>query len=249
MVGVIAAAVFPSCREHSVNTPVANPHERVHLSYSHADSVEAGELACWYSATIRPSDSLISEVLYSLNYLRYVFDDSLKFHDSVSVLRQWRFLAPFRISQIIIECDDATTQAIFKGTYHAWTGLDSFLRPVEYRLLDSSGFFLLKFDGFSHPLRLVRIFRSLPGIIYGEPNYVLFAGWSTFPIYPWYDGKNWSYVFCPGDARGPYWYLKYNDGMPEFIGSLLPGDSLPEPWWWEEARVNISQLYGWDGPQ
>src|SRR2546426_6924231 len=64
---------------------------RTQLSYSRADSIEAGEFAVWYSGQNRPSDSLIFEFLYLLNFLRAPFYNSILEQDSLSVL----CLAPF----------------------------------------------------------------------------------------------------------------------------------------------------------
>src|SRR3989442_14453785 len=67
---------------------------RTQLSYSRADSIEAGEFAVWYSWQNRPSDSLISEFLYSLNFFRARFYKSIRDQDSLSVLRAEPFLPP-----------------------------------------------------------------------------------------------------------------------------------------------------------
>jgi hypothetical protein len=46
------------------------------LTYTAEDTLEAQALACWFTPDLIATDSLFSELLYSINYLRYVYGDS-----------------------------------------------------------------------------------------------------------------------------------------------------------------------------
>jgi hypothetical protein len=217
----------------------------MHLSYTHADSIEAGDFAVWYSGQNRPSDSLISELLYSLNYLRFVYGDSVRFNNS-SVLRQ-RFLAPWVVSELLMKVDDTTARKINLRQYDAWNRFEEYLRPAHYDSVDVIGGLLLKFNGFLHPRRLGELYGKLPGVIYTEPNYIAFLDWGTFPIFPSFNGTDWSYVFTwePIMGPSPVWYFKYVRGVPHYVGVWNPGD--PEPAWWNEVQNGIDFVH-WDGP-
>ena len=218
---------------------------RIQLNYSHADSIEAGNFAVWYSGQNRPSDSLISELLYSLNYLRYAFDDSIRFQNA-PVLQQ-RFLAPWVVSELLLKVDDTTAHKINLGQYDGWNRLDEYLRPAHHDSADVLGWLDLHFNGFLHPRRLGELYRQLPGVIDWEENLIALGDWSAFPIYPSFDGENWSYLFSAG--YGPWsltdWYFKYAGGVPHYVGVWNPGE--PEPPWWNEVQNGIDFVH-WDGP-
>ena len=219
----------------------------IQLSYSPADSIEAGDLAVWYSGQNCPSDSLIGSILYSLKFLRYCFDTSMNYGQSFPVLRENRFFAPWAVSQLVMGVDDTTAVKINRGEYDAWNRFEPYLRPAGYDSLYHQDAFVLRFNGFLHPRRLAELYRNLPGIRYAEPRGYMFVEWSTFPIFPRFDGQNWSYLFISHfDWRGPKWFFKYVKGIPTFVGVRNPGD--PEPPWWSEAFLNDTSFVHWDGP-
>jgi hypothetical protein len=224
---------------------------RMHLSYTHADSIEAGNFAVWYSGQNCPSDSLISELLYSLNYLRYVYGDSVRFHDSISVVRT-RFMAPWLVSALELGVNDSAAKKIDSGRYDAWNRFPAYLRPSSYSVDMNPWYKLatLGFKGLLHPRRLAELYDTLPGVRYATPMGFMFLDWGTFPIYPGFDGRDWSYLFTRDNWAGPstVWYFKYVDGVPHYIGVINPGD--PEPTWWREAFliVNPPNFTHWDGP-
>lgn len=217
---------------------------RIQLPYSHTDSVEAGNFAVWYSGQNRPSDSLISELLYSLGYLRYVFDDSVRF-ENATVLQQ-RFLAPWVVSELLLKVDDTTAGKINLGQYDEWNRFDAYLRPAYYDSADVLGWLRLRFNGFLHPRRMGELYRQLPGVIDWEENLIAFLDWGGFPIYPRFNGADWSYIFtAPVYGPSPVWYFKYVRGIPQYVGVRNPGD--PEPSWWNEVQ-SFPNFVNWDGP-
>jgi len=216
----------------------------IKLHYSHEDSAEAATIAVWYSGKIRASDSLISEVLFSLNYIRYLFDDKVPHYDSLSVLQAWRFIPPWVISELGIEFDDSTTVKLNQGTYNAWNEFDIYLRPKHYEVV--YGWTMLHFDGYLHPVRLAELYRTLPGVIYAEAEWAIFPDFEIFPIYPRFDGKNWSYLFTSIGRFVPIWYFRYERGKPSYMGSY--DGNGPPPIWLVDALKNRDDFYKWDGP-
>ncbi len=235
---------FPTETPSYYRPPANRALPRV-LEYSHADSVEAGNLAVWYSGQIRPSDSLVSEVLFSLNFLRAVYDDTIDHRDSMPVLRAGRFLAPWRVSEILVKFDDTTIPKVNSGEYHAWDRFEPWQRPAHVDTVVSQ-WTELRFNGYLHPRRLAELYRTLPGILDAEPNLLLFTDWGTYPIFPRFDGVNWSYVFTGGFLGGRIWFFRYSRGWPVFVGTHVPGDPLP--FWWNDALQNGQDFITWDGP-
>lgn len=254
IVAILIILIASSCNDYiasdypfSAGVRGSGYTRRIQLSYSHADSIEAGNFSVWYSGQNRPSDSLISELLYSLNYLRYVFGDSVHFNNSYLVLRQTRFIAPWVVSELLLKVDDTTAHRINLGRYDAWNRFDEYLRPAHYETADPLGWVTLHFNGFLHPRRLGEMYRQLPGVMDWDVNLVVFGEWETFPIFPSFDGENWSYLFTRGTGLGPItdWYFKYVGGVPHYVGVWNPGD--PEPPWWNEPQNGIDFVH-WDGP-
>ncbi|HZY10928.1 MAG TPA: hypothetical protein VFF29_07210 [Bacteroidota bacterium] len=234
------------CKRDEISPITENPPHRIQLSYSHEDSLEAMEFALWLSGKLRPTDSLVSELLYNLNYLRFVYDDSVRYRDSLSVLRWGGFMAPWVVSQLAVKFDSVTAQLVNSGRYDAWDQFEASLRPVYFDSVDILGWTWLKFDGYLNPRRLGELYSALPGVIYAEPNGWGFAGFATFPIFPRLVGNNMTYVFTRGSA-GPIWYFKYVDDEPYYVGTTYRCcDTLPN--WLSEARINMENFTYWDGP-
>lgn len=237
---------YTACKRDEVSPFTENPPHRILLSYSREDSLEAMEFALWLSGKLRPTDSLVSELLYNLNYLRFVYDDSIRYRDSLSVLRARRFMAPWVVSQLAVKFDSVTAQLVNSGRYDAWNRFEASLRPKSFNPVDNLGWTWLKFDGCLNPKRLTELYSTLQGVINAEPNYYVFAGFATFPIFPRLVGNNMTYVFTLGNS-GPIWYFKYVDDKPYYVGTTYRySGSLPD--WWNEARINEENFYGWDGP-
>jgi len=235
-------ALFSACRKGDSN-PLAPP-DQVQLTYSHADTVEAGEFAMWLSGKLRAPDSLISALLYNLNYLRSAFGDSTRYADSVRVPFARRFMAPWNVSELEVMFDSATAEKVKEGQYHAWDSLEAYLRPDSLGRI-YGGWITIFFKPDLHPRRLTEFYRTLPGIIYAEPSYFIFISEVTFPIFPRFDGKTMSYLFTDGSALGPFWYFKYVDGVPHYVGEWNPPVTVPT--WWPEAVLNVKNFSVWDG--
>jgi len=254
IVTVLLIMTAPSCNdyvgsEYPSGTGGRGPRNpgRIQLSYSKVDSIEAGEFAVWYSGQNRPSDSLISELLYSLNFLRDRFDKSIRDQDSLPVLRAEPFLPPWEVSAVLIGVDDSAARKINRREYDAWNRFPVYLRPASYDSV-RYGTVLLRFDGLLHPRRLAELYKTLPGVTYAEPDGFGFATIATFPILPRFDGVDWSYVFTRGRTIGPIWYFKYRHGTPHYVGVWNRRDPVPP--WWGEASLNMDEarFVSWDGP-
>ena len=239
---VCAILLFLSCEnpvepEEAGMCPTEN---RVELIYSRKDSTEGKTFALWYSGDHFPSDSLVCECLYSLNYLRHVWGDS------VSFVNERRFLAPWATGQVIVKFDENTALQVRNYQYRGWDILDDYLRPVTIiDLPDQTGSALLGFDDDLHPRRIAELYSTLPGVITAESNGILFAGIATFPINPGRLNNEFIYLFKPSTAD--LYYFTYRSGEPEYLG-FWNRWAEPEPDWWEEASTYIPDMHTWDGP-
>lgn len=96
--------IFMNC-ERSNNIisgdTVPSNNNRINLGYSLEDTLEAQKRGLWFSADLLLSDSSFSEMLYSINYLRYIFGDYL------TVLEN-RFMPPWQIGVLLVGFDDST---------------------------------------------------------------------------------------------------------------------------------------------
>ena len=217
-------------------------NNRIDLDYSLEDTLEAQKLGLWFSGDLLLSDSLFSEMLYSINYLRYVFGDPF------TVLKN-RFMPPWQIGVLLVGFDDSTANQVTNHQYTGWDSLEEYLRPdtiIEYP--DRLGIALLGFEEQLNPWQLSKTYSTLPGVRFSEPNGYTFAG-GTFPIFPGYLHGEMTYLFVQGYSYIPeyYFYFKYLDQEPVFIGQWNP-QSQPQPNWWDEAEVNIENFATWNGP-
>jgi hypothetical protein len=213
--------------------------------YSAEDTLEAQILSCWFTGELLATDSLFSELLYSINYLRHVHGDSC------SVLNKNRFMAPWRIGELIVGFDAVTADQVRNHQYTGWDSLAEHLRPdsiLEYP--DRLGIALLGFDELYNPRRLADSYQELPGVRYSEPNAIGFITEATFPIFPGWIDEEMSYVFVHGFLylASRYSYFKYINTEPQYIGTYDILANEPAPDWWPEAQSNIENFYTWDGP-
>ena len=114
-----------SCENPSeAKEDVACPSDsRIQLSYSSKDSNEAKVFALWYSGELLPSDSLVCECLFSLNYLRDIWGDS------IGVVNEVRFNAPWVNRELIVGFNSLTLSLVMNSQYTGWGVLDEFLQP------------------------------------------------------------------------------------------------------------------------
>lgn len=224
---------------------VAPEESGAELTYTADDTIEAQALACWFTADLVATDSLFSELLYSINYLRHVHGDSF------SVLNENRFMAPWHIGELIVGFDAVTAALVHNHQYTGWDSLEEYLRPdsiLEYP--DRLGIALLGFDELYNPRRLADIYEELPGVVYSEPNAIGFITEATFPIFPGWIDEEMSYVFVHDYLylASRYSYFKYINTEPQYIGTYDLLTSEPAPDWWAEAQLSIDNFYTWDGP-
>lgn len=219
---------------------------RVHLEYSAGDSLEAFEFALWFSREVTPPDSLVGELLYNINLLRYIYGDSYPSILSKNV----RFLTPWKRGELAVEFDDSTATLVRNGQYNGWNSLAKNLQPRG--IIDDPdvmGIALISVSDSLNPLRLAKFYKHLPGILWAEPNYRSFSTLSGFPFFPGYKDGEFTYLFVlPPGMTQLYFYFKYINGRPVYMGTWqrLRGDR-PPPDWWPEARENISQFVNWAG--
>ena len=217
--------------------------ERIKLSYSKEDTIEAAEFGLWLSGELSVADSLVSELLYNLNYLRAKYAESFPVIDKDN-----RFLPPWAVSQVACKVDSITNTQINNNQYKGWNQLSPSLRLdtiISYP--DDIGWCLLGFNEMYHPARLSEIYSHLPGFLVCEPNFIIFGGFSGFPFFPRLVGESISYVYPepPGMAH-TYYYFKYEGDEPQFIGKWNRVNEA-EPDWWAEAKLNIENFDNWDG--
>lgn len=213
------------------------------LNYSKEDSIEAKEFALWLSCELSTSDSLVYELLYNLNYLRCVYENSFPVLNKNN-----RFLPPWVISELCVKVDDTTAVLIKNHQYMGWDLLEASLKPdsiIQYP--DILGWALLGFDEYYHPQRLAEIYSTLPGVIWSGPNGRCFTTLSGYPFYPGLLNGELTYLFTlPPGMTQYYFYFKYVNGVPQHIGTWNRADE-PEPSWWQEAKTNINNFETWDG--
>ena len=237
--------VFMNCeRRDDIVSGENNPpnDNRIILDYSAEDTLEAQKLGLWFSGELLLSDSSFSKMLFSINYLRYVLGDSF------SILINNRFMAPWQIGVLVVGFDDSTANQIINHQYTGWDSLEEYLRPdtiLEYP--DPLGIALFGFEEPFNPRQLSKIYENLPGVRFSEPNGYTFAG-GTFPIFPGLKNGEMTYLFVQGYSYIPgiYFYFKYINQEPVYVGEW-DRSNQPQPDWWNEAKINIENFSTWDG--
>ncbi len=189
-----------------------------------------------------PSESTIKNFLYSINYLRFIYSDSFP------VLVENRFEIPLQAGEILVGFDDSTAVLVNNHQYSGWSLLDSALLPdsiLEYP--DRLGIARFGFDEQYNPLRLSTHYKNLPGVEFSEPNYSFYFN-GSHPIFPGLKDGELSYVFVENCAYLPniYYYFKYIDGEPIFVG-INNIFSQEDHDGWKEAKNNTDQFYEWLG--
>ena len=225
---------------YACSTSPTESDNKIKLTYSAEDSLEAYNLALWFEGNLLPSKSTVDDLLFSINYLRYVYSDSFP------VLIENRFETPWETGKLIVGFDDSTAVLVNNHQYDGWNLLDSSLLPdsiLEYP--DRLGIALFGFDKEYNPLKLATFYKDLPGVEFSEPNYTTYFE-GKHPVFPGLIDSQLSYVFVENYSYFPgrHFYFKYMDGEPIFIGYKLNDN----PDWWAEAKKNIDQFYSWLGP-
>jgi hypothetical protein len=80
-----------------------------------------------------------------------------------------------------------------------------------------------------------------------KTNYLGFTD-GTFPMFPGIQSGEMSYVFVENYiiVPGPYFYFRYINGKPTYIGQWTGYSAYSQPWA-TEARMNIDSFAVWHG--
>ncbi len=223
-----------SCEESNGITDIIDGN-RIELFYSNEDSIEAIGFALVYSGELFASDSLIDELLYGLNYLRYVHRESIPIVDEVRMKPLWK------IGEIVVGFDSVSAELVRNHQYTGWDSLEVHFHPdTVLRYPNSIGIALHGLNIRLHPKQLSEIYETLPGVQFSEPNYLIWLPHAIpFPIIPGILDGEFIYLF---ELPQHYYYFKYQDGEPVFVGSWNHWYD-PQPDWWDEA---ISYLIDWN---
>ena len=226
------------------DTPTSNnakTENRITLSYSSADSSEARDLAIWASAHLTPSESEVSDILYSINYLRYTFKDSSK----VQAVLANRFMPPWTMTSINIKFDGETADLVRSKTYSGWSMIPTQTKPDSVEPPDAMGWSLVRYSQHRNPWRLSEIYATLPGVVTCIPNGITSAG-GTFPIFTGFVDGQMTYLFIHGYTYMPdeRYYFYYQNGKPVYAGSNSNGQNS-KPSWWQNAQTSIDSFYYW----
>jgi hypothetical protein len=237
----VSMCFLVGCQEHATSPNV--PLTRVSLSYSHDDSVEAKDLALWFGGTVTPRDSLVDQMLYSLNYLRYVYLDSTQLFP-VSLPSQ-RFLAPWRTHYTSIKFNSATAQLVRSNQYTAWNTLPASVRPDSVGDPDILGWTVAWYADIRNPWRICEFYSVLPGVLGCEPDGITSQG-GTFPIFPGIQAGEMTFIFVQNPFLLPsaYHYFYYHDGQPIY-GGVWRLSMDPKPAWYQHAKASIDTFYTW----
>ena len=213
--------------------------------FSHADSLEARDLALWFTGDLVAPESLVTEYLNDLKNLREAFKDRDDIRANIQNLLANRFLAPWTTNNISVKFDSSTAELVRNSQYNGWNNLDPTIRPDSVSTPDILGWCTVNFLHAFNPWRLSEQYITLPGVLYAEPNGVGFAG-GTFPIFPGsIDGEK-SFMFVANYIylAGPYYYFYYQGGIPTY-GGIFDRQATSKPFWWDAAKMSIDSFSVW----
>lgn len=220
-----------------------NPFDQQNSEFTPEDEAEAELIALCLSGDLVASDELYHRVLRNLASIRSTFGGKF---EPINLIR---FTAPWVAGCLIVGFDDKTAEKVASGEYNAWDELNKSYQvtKIDTNIINAT---VLYFKDRLHPRRLSELYRDLPGVRYTEPNH-LCGDFSN--IYPKETQQGITYLFrkgwgdCPaGCIYNEYWYfIVYEWKHTIFIGHWIPNQSLGEPYWWNEARLNIVQFHNW----
>lgn len=205
---------------------------------SQTDRREAQLLAVWLTGELRPDTLLTRWLCRDLNRLRR------EFADEYPVVANRRFQTAWVSGKLTLRFDSAAAQAIRENRYEGWGRLPPFLRPdTLLNPPDERGWSLAGFDEVYHMGKVGAQYEKsgLPGLRVSGPTGRGFAGFSTHPILPLWNGKILGLVFTASSTRPPNFFFRVCSGRPEFVDQWNGGED--EPRWlraaWEawESRL------------
>ena len=233
--------IVQSPEEKFVRSPeIARPQ----FIYSHEDCVEGGDIALWFDGRLVATQSSKSQLMYSLKYLRQSYADS----QSLGNVLSNRFLLPWEAGQLPVKFDSSTAIQVRNHHYIGWNLLEVRLRPdTILRAPDALGWSLLGFVKGYNPISLAGIYRTLPGVLFAEPNGIMFLD-GTYPMFPGLQSGEMTYVFAKNynDISPTYLYFRYINGKPTYMGQWTGYWAYSQSWA-AEARMNIDSFSVWHG--
>lgn len=205
---------------------------------------EAELIALFLSGEIVAPQALYNRVHNDLAAIRSQYGNEFP------SIRQISFRPPWVPGSIIIGFNKSTAEKIKNGEYHAWDELNNKYQVTEMDtiyFLSGSAAVAIHCKGRLHPLRLMEVYRNLPGKTYIEPNG--YVGDSP-NIYSRQTQNGITYLFrhgwgdCPsGCIYSEYWYFSFDGENPQFIGNWKPHESSTQPPWWDDAKKNRDLYY------
>ena len=201
--------------------------------------MEASQISLWFEGKLTDPGNLNQIIQQDLKRIRNEAPDSL------SQIVNKRFQLPWVLGEIVIAFDDSTSQRVRDQDYRVWNHLADSLRPISIlREPDEElGIGLFEVKSNYNPIVLSKIYGSMPGIRFAEPNFINHGGGNSFPLYPNPQPNNSRYLF---QENGKLYLFK-----------LKPDDSIeikiwdrrvsPAPSWWDDIHTVYANFARWTG--
>lgn len=156
---------------------------------------------------------------------------------------------PFLMQEFVLRFRSDYGDLVGSGEYRAWDRLNT-VYGVEWTDWDSnSRAARLTYTAPYSPLRMLERYLRLPGAAAARVTYLLGDG-STF--YPGIQTTGRSYLFrraqvcLPGGCEeNRFWYYRFENGSPHFVGTYDPR-APTAPSWWAEASRNLQRHERWE---
>ena len=241
---ILSTFIFFNCQKHG--NPVQPPENVIpSFSYSHDDSVEGSKIALWYDGGLLVSDTTKSRLMCSLKYIRQTFTNPDSQYPAAYYVVVNRFVAPWVIGELSVGFDSLNAIQVRNHQYLGWNTLPVSLRPDSISMPNNGQIAFLGFNEPYNPVRLAEYYKTLPGVLWAEPNYDFFLS-GAFPMYPGMHSGEMSYVFVEtfgATIPGPYLYYQFTNGKPTFVGQWSGG---PRPWG-SDVQESIDSFSVWKG--
>lgn len=134
--------------------------------------MESSQISLWFEGKLTDPKNLNQIIQQDLKRIQNEAPDSL------SEIVNKRFQLPWVLGEIVIAFDDSTSHRVRDQDYRVWNHLADSLRPISIlREPDEEleiGLFEVKSN--YNPIVLSKIYGSLPGIRFAEPNFILKEG-------------------------------------------------------------------------
>jgi len=234
---LMLAAVFCGCDSDPVTrSSGSTPPD---LSVTPMADAEAEMAALWQSGEIVAPTVLYNRIGSDLAIIREQWGDSIA--ETAIQFQAW-----WQPSLIHMGFDSATYDSVMEGTYHAWDSLNELYRVTEV----SSVFpphITVEFEGRLNPIRLVDIYKGLPGAYYVQSGGTVGDRSVMLPVR---DKRTMKYFFrnawgdCPaGCIYSEIFYFTVKDDSVDYVGSLLLDHPYPEPTDWLDTFNVAKEAY------